>query len=219
VYGKDYKLQLSYDGTRWTDADTATAKDGGDDFLGINGKARYVRLLVTAGSEGTTPYALNSFEISGSALAKQNLLGGRGYAITDGSTPITPAGKPDSGIESTDGVLADEWTDGRTYAFSDGQTHAEIVFDLGQNRSVSSARIHAYQEYPGYRPDQVQVSTSTDGVNYAPKSTMTGMPNDQSHIWYETDFAPTSARFVKVTFLKTYGARAETMMIDEIEAY
>jgi hypothetical protein len=218
TFGTSYKIQLSYDGTRWSDA-APMSGDGGDDFVGINGKAQYVRLSVSAGSGGTTPYALNSFEIGGAALAEKNLLGGRTYRITDpAGNVIVPSDKPDSGIESTDGVLADDWGDGRTYGFGPGQTTANVTVDLGSAQTVDGARIHAYEEYPAYRPDRVQVSVSSDGQNYTSLGNLTAT-NDQSRIWYNFDFSPVAARYVRLTFSKSYSQDASAMLIDEIEAY
>ncbi|WP_163505719.1 discoidin domain-containing protein [Fodinicola acaciae] len=219
VYGKAYKVQVSYDGSRWTDAYATTSADSGDDFVGINGKARYVRLAVSAGSDGATAYALNSFEVAGFGLAKANLLGGRTYKITDAAgNTVTPDNQPDSGIESTDGVLADAYPDGRTYGFGPGHGTVNVTFDLGSQQPIGNVRMHAYQEYPAYRPDQVQVSVSTDGSNYTSLGTLTAT-NDQSRIWYDFGFASSTARFVRLTFTKSYNADAEVMLIDEIEAY
>uniref|UniRef100_UPI003F492433 discoidin domain-containing protein n=1 Tax=Nonomuraea bangladeshensis TaxID=404385 RepID=UPI003F492433 len=218
VHATAYRIQISYDGVRWADASTRTSGDGGVDFIGVNGKARYAAIQIDSAS--ATPYSLNSFEVTGFELASKNLLGGLPYKITrDGVNVIQPAGKPDSGTESTDGVLADDWSDGRTYGFAPGQDRVEIVFDLGAVQVMDGARVHAYEEFPAYRPDTVQISTSTDGTDYAQKGWLPSTPNDQSRIWYDFSFPPSSARYVKVTFLKTYGGKASAMFIDEIEVY
>ncbi|MET7278058.1 glycoside hydrolase domain-containing protein [Kribbella sp. NPDC005582] len=205
VAAGNYSVQVSYDGTRWSTAYTG----GGGAFAGINGKARYVRLDFSSGVSG-----LNGVVAAGSPLAKQNVLGGRTYTVN----PV-PNNKPDSGIESTDGVLADAHDDGRTYGFGAGQTTATVTFDLGSVRTLDEARIHAYEEYPSYRPDKLTISTSTDGTTWAQKGYLPGTPNDRSKIWYQFDFTPTNARYLKVTLTKAYGGDASVMLVDEIEAY
>lgn len=209
THAANYKVRISYDGARWSTAYSTTTGNGGDDFVGINGKARLIRLEFGAGS-----YGLDSLEVTGSPLAKQNLLGGRNYSVTP-----APNDKPDSGFESTDGLLADDWGDGRSYGFGAGQETANVVFDLGSTQTVDSARIHAYEEYPAYRPDKVTVAVSTDGTNYVQKGWLPGTPNDQSKVWYDFDFPASTARYVKITFQKTYTADASAMFVDEIEVY
>ncbi|MFF1815758.1 glycoside hydrolase domain-containing protein [Kribbella sp. NPDC058245] len=200
-----YDVKVSYDGARWSTAYSG----GGGAFAGINGKARYVRVEFSSGVSG-----LNSLEVAGSPLAKQNLLGGRSYSVNP-----APNDKPDSGFESTDGVLADAHDDGRTYGFGAGQGTATIQFDLGSAKSIDEVRLHAYEEYPAYRPDRVTIATSTDNVTWQQKGFLPGTPNDQSKIWYQFDFPPTTARYVRVTLNKTFTADASVMLVDEIEAY
>ncbi|GAA0578952.1 DUF4091 domain-containing protein [Kribbella sandramycini] len=202
----NYTVQVSYNGSRWTTAYSG----GGGAFAGINGKARSVRITF----DGSTPYALKGIEVAGSKLAKANVLGGRTYTVSP-----APNSKPDSGIESTDGVLADAHDDGRTYGFGAGQPTATVTFDLGSTQRVDSARVHAYEEYPAYRPDRITVSTSADGNNWKQRGFLPGTTNDQAGIWFEFDFPPTDARFIRFTLQKTYGGDAGVMLIDELEAY
>ncbi len=203
-----YKLRISYDGVRFSDAFSTTSGDGGDDFVGVNGKARYLRLEVSAASAA---YGLSSFEVAGFGLAKVNLAGGRDY-----SKPAPVADHLDSGFESSDGLLADDWGDKRQYGYR--SSPVSVTFDLGAVKSVDSARVHAYEEYPAYRPDTVVVSTSTDGSTFTQKGWLP-RTNDQSAIWYDFEFPPTSARWVRVTFNKTYGGNASALFVDEIEIY
>lgn len=201
----DYTVKVSYNGSRWS-----TAYDGGGGaFAGINGKARFVRIEFGSGVSG-----LNSLEVAGNALAKQNLLGGRNYTIS----PV-PNNAPDSGFESTDGVLADAHDDGRTYGFGAGQGTATVTFDLGSAQKIDEVRLHAYEEYPAYRPDRLTIATSTNGTTWTQKGFLPGTPNDQSKIWFQFDFPPTSARYVRVTLKKTFTDDASVMLVDEIEAY
>jgi hypothetical protein len=214
AFAKDYKIQVSYDGTQWTDGFSTTNGDGGDDFVGLNAKAQYVRLVANV----TDPISLADFEIAGFAFPHQNVAGGRGYSKSE-----EPAARfPDSGIESTDGVLADDWGDGRSYSFGDGQTSGSrtvtVTVDLGSAKRINNARVHAYEEYPDYRPDSITVATSTDGSTFTQVGTLS-QTNDVSRMWYDFSFQPTQTRYLKLTFNKTYNKSATGMFIDEIEAY
>ncbi len=208
--GRDYRVQVSYDGVRWSDANVVSLGDGATDLVGLNSKARYLRVEVTAGS---SPFALTDLEVAGFALAKQNVAGGRSYTATP-----APNGQPDSGIESTDGVLADAHDDGRAWGYQAPVTSATVAIDLGSVRSVDSAKIHAYEEFRGYRPSSVKVATSVDGVTFTQRGVQF-VPRGSSEVWYDLTFPPASARYVQVTFAKTYGGDASTMLIDEIEVY
>ncbi|GAA1680248.1 hypothetical protein GCM10009745_25300 [Kribbella yunnanensis] len=201
----DYTVKVSYNGTRWSTA----YEGGGGAFAGINGKARFVRIEFGSGVSG-----LKSLEVAGSPLAKQNLLGGRNYTLNP-----TPNNLPDTGFESTDGVLADAHDDGRTYGFGAGQETATIQFDLGSAQKIDEVRLHAYEEYPAYRPDRLTIATSTNGTTWTQKGFLPGTPNDQSKIWFQFDFPETSARYVRVTLTKAFTDDASVMLVDEIEAY
>ncbi|WP_163566549.1 hypothetical protein [Fodinicola feengrottensis] len=75
---------------------------GGQNFVGINGKARYLRVM------GDTPAPLTSMQVVGFWLGQQNLAGGKTYTKTylDGTVATPSARFPDKGNDSTDGVLA-----------------------------------------------------------------------------------------------------------------
>ncbi|MFF1820928.1 glycoside hydrolase domain-containing protein [Kribbella sp. NPDC058245] len=206
--GVGFKLQTSYDGTRWTEVAANPASDGGTDFIGLNGKGRYLRLETTAG----TP-SLAELEVAGAPLAKTNLAGGRSYTRSS-----APNDQPDSGFESTDGVLADAWDDGRTYAYKAPTGTVDVTIDLGSAQNVDSAAIHAYEEYPGYRPDKVRIATSVDGSTYTSRGQQF-TPQGPSGVWYSFQFPRANARYIRITFDKSYTADASSLMIDEIEVY
>ncbi|NUP00365.1 MAG: discoidin domain-containing protein, partial [Nonomuraea sp.] len=48
AYATGYRIQISQDGTTWTDVKTVTGGDGGVDSLDVTGNGRYVRMLGTA---------------------------------------------------------------------------------------------------------------------------------------------------------------------------
>ncbi|MFB9184954.1 discoidin domain-containing protein [Dactylosporangium sucinum] len=66
AYARGYKVQVSANGTQWTDAYSTTTGDGGTDQVTVGRSARYVRM------QGVTPatqwgYSLWEFEIYGTA--------------------------------------------------------------------------------------------------------------------------------------------------------
>nr|WP_020390929.1 glycoside hydrolase domain-containing protein [Kribbella catacumbae] len=208
----EYTIQTSYDGVSWVDAARRTAANGGEDFVGINGKARYVRLKSAAPE-------LLSFKVAGPRLTRQNLVGGKTY--TKSWTP--PARFPDStGLESTDGVIADNWGDGRDYAIQGaaGEKKAfDVSFDLGGSKTVREVQVQGYVEYSGYRPDTVQVLTSDDGTNWTARGATLTRPNDASGNRWEIEFAPVEAKHVKVAFTRTFIPSADGVFLDDIEIY
>ncbi|WP_112245254.1 glycoside hydrolase domain-containing protein [Kribbella monticola] len=206
-----YTIQTSYDGVSWVDAARRTATDGGEDFVGIDGKARYVRLKEAAPE-------LVSFKVAGFALPRPNLVGGKTY--TKSWTP--PDRFPDStGLESTDGVISDNWGDGRPYVIQGGpgETKAfDVSFDLGASKVVREADMQGYVEYSGYRPDTVRVLTSEDGQTWTDRGGVS-RPNDASGNRFEVRFAPVQARYVKLAFTRTFTASADGVFLDDIEVY
>jgi hypothetical protein len=223
VYGKSYHVKISYDGKQWADAYATSSADGGDDFVGINGKARYVRVEVSGGSAGAQPYQLTDLQVAGHPLAKPNLAGGKTYTKTypDGTEATPSARFPDTGNESTDGLLGDAWDDGRAYGYelTNGQPiTVNVTVDLGAVQRVGSVRTHAYEEYPYYRPDLTTASTSQDGQTFTPRGQLSAT-NGESQVWYDFAFAPANARYVRLTFTKTGSAKGTGVFLDDIEAY
>ncbi len=206
-----YTVQTSYDGVNWVDAARRTGADGGEDFVAINGKARFVRLAEAAPG-------LASFKVADFALPRPNLVAGKTY--TKSWTP--PDRFPDtSGLESTDGVIADNWGDGRDYGIQGGpgETKAfDVSFDLGATRVVREADVQGYVEYSGYRPDSVHVLTSTDGQTWIDRGGL-ARPNDASGNRFEVRFAPVRAQYVKLAFTRTFTATDDGVFLDDIEVY
>ncbi len=207
----EYTIQTSYDGKSWVDAVKRTKADGGEDFAAINGKARYVRLKEAAPG-------LVSFKITGFALPRQNLVGGLTYQ----KSWEPPSGFPDStGLESTDGVISDNFGDGRPYVIQgkpDEKKDFDLTFDLGAAKTVRQVEVQGYVEYSGYRPDTVRVLTSTDGVKWTDRGGV-GRPNDPSGNRFEIRFNPVQAQHVKIAFTRTFTKSADGVFLDDIEVY
>jgi hypothetical protein len=213
-YAGSYKIQLSYDGTKWADAYATTSGVGGDTFAGINGKARYVR--IAASNCPAAGCAIADVQIGGSFLASPNLAGGKPY-----DAPAPDPAYPDHGF-STDGVLAGHYDDHRSYGYqvgTSGSFAASVTIDLQAVKTLGSARIHRYQKYEEYyEPNSITVSTSTDNQNYTQKASV-GEANGPDGLWYDLTFPPSTARYLRVTFTKEGGDHADWLFLDDIEAY
>lgn len=219
TYAKSYQVQVSYNGTNWTDAYGTTAGNGGEDYVGLNVKARYVRVRATAASAAGVGYTLSDLEIGGFRLDRENLAAGRPYAKS-----VEPASDHgDTGFrESTDGVLAGPFSDGRAYGYhlkAGDDKSVDVTVDLGAAKPVSNVRIHRYEDYEQrYSPDRVQVFTSKDGETFTPKGTFLAA-NGPDGLWYDVTFPDTTARFVKVSYQKKYATGADALFLDEVEVY
>ncbi|GAA0583671.1 peptide ABC transporter substrate-binding protein [Kribbella sandramycini] len=94
AYGKAYQVQLSSNGTSWTNAFSTTTGDGGVDEIPVSGTARYVRINGTA--RGTAyGYSLFDFEVWGTSGS-----GG------DTTAPSVPGGLRSTGTTASSATLA-----------------------------------------------------------------------------------------------------------------
>ncbi|MER6272269.1 discoidin domain-containing protein [Streptomyces sp900105755] len=90
AYGKDYKVQISADGSNWTDLQSVTGGDGGTDTLTVSGQGRYVRML---GVHRATQwgYSLWEFLVFGTSTGTPPVQGGGDLGpnviVVDPSTP------------------------------------------------------------------------------------------------------------------------------------
>ncbi|MER5525361.1 discoidin domain-containing protein [Streptomyces sp. NPDC002677] len=90
AYGKDYKLQISANGSSWTDLTSVTGGDGGTDTLAVSGQGRYVRMQ---GVHRATQYgySLWEFQVFGTTTGTPPVQGGGDLGpnviVVDPSTP------------------------------------------------------------------------------------------------------------------------------------
>ncbi|MGW2958655.1 discoidin domain-containing protein [Streptomyces sp. NPDC001220] len=90
AYGKDYKVQISANGSSWTDLTSVTGGDGGTDTLAVSGQGRYVRMQ---GVHRATQYgySLWEFQVFGSTTGTPPVQGGGDLGpnviVVDPSTP------------------------------------------------------------------------------------------------------------------------------------
>ncbi len=130
------------------------------------------------------------------------------------------AGFPDGGnAESTDGVLAGPYGDGRSYGYRlaavGDQLMVAVTIDLGREQRVARAT-HHNAGAPGYRPDRMAVAVSLDGRTWHEL----GSTADATGHHLVTDSPETPARFVRFTFSKQrHGATDDWLFLDELEVY
>ncbi|MCD9022425.1 glycoside hydrolase domain-containing protein [Cohnella silvisoli] len=218
-YAMSYKVQTSYNGTNWVDAAAITGGNGGDDFSGVNAKARYIRVNATAGSGSA--YTIFDLEVAGAQLPKVNLAAGKTYSKSE----APHAAYADSNnSESTDGVASSNYLDFKNYGYSgtDGQVKSvDVSVDLGSAQWVNEVKISKFEETNAhYSPDSVEIFTSTDNINFTPKGKVTYATSTDG-LWYEFTFLDSSARYIKVNYKKTLNVAgfADWMFVDEIEVY
>ncbi|MFE4970356.1 discoidin domain-containing protein [Streptomyces sp. NPDC056660] len=90
AYGKDYKVQISANGSSWTDLTSVTGGDGGTDTLAVSGQGRYVRMQ---GVHRATQYgySLWEFQVFGTTTGTPPVQGGGDLGpnviVVDPSTP------------------------------------------------------------------------------------------------------------------------------------
>ncbi|HHW01106.1 MAG TPA: hypothetical protein GXX36_16345 [Clostridiaceae bacterium] len=116
--------------------------------------------------------------------------------------------------ESTDGVLAGDYLDGKSYGYNLGTNNVDITVDLGAERLIDNVKVHKWEGAYLYEIDKVSVYTSTDNVNFTFAGAAT-VPSGPAAKWYDISFSPTNARYVKVKFEK----RGNWMFVDEILVY
>lgn len=88
AYGKAYQIQVSPDGTTWTNVYTTSTGDGGVDDLAVKGTGRYIRMYGT--QRGSIyGYSLWEFEVYGQSATTATLVTG-GKALDDPASSTTP---------------------------------------------------------------------------------------------------------------------------------
>jgi len=142
-----------------------------------------------------------------------NLALGKAYAKSE-----APDGSyPDSNNESTDGILAGNYSDGKSYGYrvAVGETKSvDVTIDLSVSAAVYGVKVYKWEGWGNYGPNVVAVSTSQDGVNFQVGAS-TDTPTGQ---WYAMSLPSNiNARYVKVNFSKTNNGASEWLFIDEIQ--
>ncbi|MDO0924453.1 discoidin domain-containing protein [Streptomyces sp. TG1A-8] len=161
AYGKDYKLQISNDGTAWTDLKSVTGGDGGTDTVAVSGQGRYVRML---GVHRATQYgySLWEFQVFGSTSSTQPTCdtanAAQGRTATASSTEN--AGTPASA--AFDGNTATRWS-------SQAADPQWVQVDLGSVKSLCKVDLNWEAAYG----KNFQIQTSSDGQTWSTLKSVT----------------------------------------------
>ncbi|WP_217544932.1 discoidin domain-containing protein [Streptomyces sp. GbtcB6] len=148
AYGKDYKVQISADGSNWTDLQSVTGGDGGTDTLSVSGQGRYVRML---GVHRATQwgYSLWEFQVYGTTTGTPPVQGGGDLGpnviVVDPSTPNLQA-KFDSVFAQQESA---QFGTGRYQFLLKPGTYNGINAQIGFYTSISGL---------GLNPDDTQIN-------------------------------------------------------------
>ncbi|MER5793211.1 discoidin domain-containing protein [Streptomyces sp. NPDC001980] len=148
AYGKDYKVQISADGSNWTDLQSVTGGDGGTDTLAVSGQGRYVRML---GVHRATQwgYSLWEFQVYGTTTGTPPVQGGGDLGpnviVVDPSTPNLQA-KFDSVFAQQESA---QFGTGRYQFLLKPGTYNGINAQIGFYTSISGL---------GLNPDDTQIN-------------------------------------------------------------
>ncbi|WP_089103586.1 discoidin domain-containing protein [Streptomyces hyaluromycini] len=148
AYGKDYKVQISSDGSNWTDLQSVTGGDGGTDTLAVSGQGRYVRML---GVHRATQwgYSLWEFQVYGTTTGTPPVQGGGDLGpnviVVDPSTPDLQA-KFDSVFAQQESA---QFGTGRYQFLLKPGTYSGINAQIGFYTSISGL---------GLNPDDTQIN-------------------------------------------------------------
>ncbi|MFJ4716558.1 discoidin domain-containing protein [Streptomyces sp. NPDC088785] len=156
AYAKDYKIQVSDNGTTWSDLKSVTGSDGGTDTLDVSGQGRYVRMT---GVSRATPYgySLWEFQVFGSSgttppagdCATANAAKGRPATASSTENGGTPASN------AFDGDTATRWSS----AAADPQW---VQVDLGSSQSICKVDLNWEAAYA----KAFKIQASADGQNW-----------------------------------------------------
>ncbi|SEF16721.1 discoidin domain-containing protein [Streptomyces sp. Ag109_O5-10] len=148
AYGKDYKVQISSDGSSWADLQSVTGGDGGTDTLTVSGQGRYVRML---GVHRATQwgYSLWEFQVFGTTTGTPPVQGGGDLGpnviVVDPSTPNLQA-KFDSVFAQQESA---QFGTGRYQFLLKPGTYNGINAQIGFYTSISGL---------GLNPDDTQIN-------------------------------------------------------------
>ncbi len=164
AYARSFQVQVSGNGTAWTDVYATTTAAGGVQTLNVTGNGRYVRVLGTVRATGFG-YSLWEFQVIGTVGSG----GGCGTANAALGRPASASSVENAGTPASagnDGNVGTRWSS----AFSDPQWW---MVDLGSQQQICQIVITWEPAYA--RAFQIQVSgNATTWTNVFSTTTGTG---------------------------------------------
>ncbi|MER5951615.1 discoidin domain-containing protein [Streptomyces sp. NPDC001904] len=164
AYAKDYKIQVSDNGSTWSDLKSVTGSDGGTDTIDVSGSGRYVRMTgVTRATQ--YGYSLWEFQVFGSSgttppadgCSTANAAKGRPATASSTENGGTPASA------AFDGDTATRWSSAAT----DPQW---VQVDLGSSQSICKVDLNWEAAYA----KAFKIQASADGQNWTTLKDVTG---------------------------------------------
>ncbi|MFF9060545.1 discoidin domain-containing protein [Streptomyces sp. NPDC014882] len=163
AYGKDYRLQISADGSTWTDLRTVTGGDGGTDAHDVSGQGRYVRMQ---GVRRATAwgYSLWEFQVYGTS-------GGTapGTCDTANAAQGAPAAASSTENAGTPASAAFDGDDGTRWS-SQASDPQWLRVDLGSVRDLCGIDLNWEAAYA----KDFQIQASADGQTWNTLRSVTG---------------------------------------------
>ncbi|MEU6405841.1 discoidin domain-containing protein [Streptomyces sp. NPDC046985] len=163
AYGKDYKVQISANGSDWTDLKSVTGGDGGVDALDVSGQGRYVRML---GVHRATQwgYSLWEFQVFGTAggtapasCGSANAAKGKpasASSVENAGTPASAAFDGDPGTRWSSAAADPQW----------------VQVDLGAVQSLCKVDLTWEAAYA----KDFQIQASADGQSWTTLKSVAG---------------------------------------------
>lgn len=142
AYGKAYQIQVSDNGTSWSNVYSTTNSDGGIDDLAINGTGRYVRMYGTTRANGYG-YSLWELQVYGQF--------GQTASLLSRNAPVTASSQEGgfTAASAVDGNTTTRWGSN----FNDAEW---ITLDLGSSANISKVVLNWEAAYG--KSYQIQVS-------------------------------------------------------------
>lgn len=167
-YAKKYKIQVSADGSGWTDAYTTpgSGSDGESDLIAIDANARFVRMQTVARALSSYGVSVWEFEVFDNAVVpdapvvstRPNLALSKpttADSVYNNLTNIVPT-------MATDGSLSTKWSSNRPSGSAPYTTENWIQVDLGRVTAVSQAVI----DWESSNSTDYRVEGSVDGQSW-----------------------------------------------------
>ncbi|GAA2997486.1 discoidin domain-containing protein [Streptosporangium longisporum] len=162
AYASGYKIQVSPNGTAWTDLKTVTGGDGGVDTWDVSGTGRYVRMLGVTRATGYG-YSLWEFQVYSGTSDPVPGCGTVNAALNKAATASSTenAGTPASA--AFDGNTGTRWAS----AAADPQW---IRVDLGSTRTICRIDLRWEAAYAS----AFKLQSSADGTTWTDLKSVTG---------------------------------------------
>lgn len=199
-YASRYKIQVSDDGTSWSDAYTtpAAGSDGGMDLIRLNASGRFVRMQTVARALSSYGVSLWEFEVFGND------------AVVD--APTTPSGRANLALNrpttadsvynnqahiqpsaATDGTVATKWSSSRPTGSAPYSVENWLQVDLGKVQAVSQALV----DWESSNSHDYRIEGSVDGSSWTELARVqnTGTSNHRRDV---IDFTTAHIRHLRV---------------------